>query len=56
MKHSVSVMLLVVGLVGSGIVLMHDVREAQAAVRAPVRAAQSKLCVHRVLQSRSLYH
>jgi hypothetical protein len=37
MKHSVSVMLLVVGLVGSGIVLMHDVREAQAAVRAPVR-------------------
>jgi hypothetical protein len=40
MKHSVSVMLLVFGLVGSGIVLMHDVREAQAAVRAPVRAAR----------------
>jgi hypothetical protein len=39
-KHSVSVILLALGLVGSGIVLMHDVQEAQAALRAPVQAAR----------------
>ena len=40
MKRSVCVMLLAVGLVGSGIVLVHDVRGAQAALRTPVQAAR----------------
>ena len=38
MKRIVSAMLLVVGLVGSGIVFVHDAREAQASLRVPVQA------------------